>query len=186
MKKDLTVSFLRANVVAFLVFIPTGLLALLYFEVWGWRPGPASGAVTFTVEGVISFIAAVVIGLFLHEVIHMGTALILGRKTLQDVKLGLDPKTLSPYFHCKVPLEVSVYRAVSSMPGILLGILPYILGLLFGNPWIMIFGLVFILGAGGDWLILWLLRGVRAGTLVEDHPSRVGCTVIEPDPTATE
>lgn len=33
--------------------------------------------------------------------------------------------------------------------------------------------------AGGDWLILWLIRNVKAGSLVEDHPSKAGCYVLE-------
>ena len=35
--------------------------------------------------------------------------------------------------------------------------------------------------AGGDWLVLWLLRGVSPGAFVEDHPTRAGCYVLEPE-----
>jgi len=28
--------------------------------------------------------------------------------------------------------------------------------------------------ARGDWLILWILRNVKMGTLVEDHPTGAG------------
>jgi hypothetical protein len=38
--------------------------------------------------------------------------------------------------------------------------------------------LIFTLAAGGDALILWLLRGVPAGRLVRDHPSKPGCLVL--------
>ena len=53
------------------------------------------------------------------------------------------------------------------------------MGIFTGNPFIFIFGLAFILAAGGDILILWLLRKVKAGSLVEDHPKRAGCYVID-------
>jgi hypothetical protein len=42
------------------------------------------------------------------------------------------------------------------------------------------FSLIHTAAAGGDWLILWLIRGVKAGSLVEDHPSNAGCYVLAP------
>jgi hypothetical protein len=32
--------------------------------------------------------------------------------------------------------------------------------------------------AAGDFLILWILRGVPAGAWVQDHPQQVGCLVV--------
>lgn len=69
------------------------------------------------------------------------------------------------------------------MPLLALGILQALIGIGIGNGWIMLFGFLFTIGAGGDMLVLWLLRGVKAGQLVEDHPSRVGCYLIEMQPT---
>ena len=43
------------------------------------------------------------------------------------------------------------------------------------------FSLVHTAAAGGDWLILWLIRNVKAGSQVEDHPTNAGCYVIEPE-----
>jgi hypothetical protein len=35
------------------------------------------------------------------------------------------------------------------------------------------------ISTGGDWLILWLIRHVKAGMLVEDYPIHAGCYVLE-------
>jgi hypothetical protein len=35
------------------------------------------------------------------------------------------------------------------------------------------------LAAGGDLMVLWLIRGVRRGQFVQDHPTQVGCYLIE-------
>lgn len=43
---------------------------------------------------------------------------------------------------------------------------------------ILTFGLFFILAAGGDILILWLLRNVKSSSFVQDHPTRVGCYIL--------
>jgi len=65
------------------------------------------------------------------------------------------------------------------MPGFILGILVYILSLVFGNGDLFWFSLVHTSSAGGDWLILWLIRHVKAGMLVEDPPTNAGCYVLE-------
>ena len=51
---------------------------------------------------------------------------------------------------------------------------------------IMIFGLLFTLASGGDLLILWLIRKVKPGEFVQDHPTRAGCYVIEDADSALE
>lgn len=66
------------------------------------------------------------------------------------------------------------------MPGLVLGIFPSLIGIITGYGWIMLFGLLFLLAAGGDILIIWLIRNVEAGKLVKDHPTRAGCCIIEP------
>jgi hypothetical protein len=60
-----------------------------------------------------------------------------------------------------------------------MGVLPYILGLLFDYAWLANFGLLFILAAGGDLLVIWTLRNVHRDAMVIDHPSRVGCIVLD-------
>lgn len=43
----------------------------------------------------------------------------------------------------------------------------------------MVFRLLFMLAAGGDVLIIWLIRNVEAGKLVKDNATRAGCYIIE-------
>ena len=76
-------------------------------------------------------------------------------------------------------MEVNAYRIATFMPGFLLGIIPFILSLLFADGNLFWFGLFHTSAAGGDWLILWLIRNVKAGSLVEDHPTNAGCYVLE-------
>jgi hypothetical protein len=41
------------------------------------------------------------------------------------------------------------------------------------------FGLLYTTAAGGDFLVLWILRNIKPNTLVEDHPTNAGCYIIE-------
>jgi hypothetical protein len=79
-------------------------------------------------------------------------------------------------------MKVQAYRLGGVMPLLVLGILPSLIGIGIGNGWFMFFGFLFTIGAGGDMLVLWLIRGVRSGQLVEDHPTQAGCYLIETQP----
>ena len=65
------------------------------------------------------------------------------------------------------------------MPGLVLGVVLYLVGLETGTLWVMLFGLVFTMGAGGDALILLRTRGAGPEELIEDSPTRIGCYVLE-------
>jgi hypothetical protein len=79
-------------------------------------------------------------------------------------------------------MEARTYKIGAAMPGLLLGLLPASLALLSRNGWLLIYGVLFTWTAGGDALILWLLRNVEPGARVEDHPTKVGCYVLSEHP----
>ncbi|HEX5840607.1 MAG TPA: DUF3267 domain-containing protein [Anaerolineales bacterium] len=172
-RRDLSVSMLRANGIVIFVTLPVVVLQFLGFA-WlhgveemkpGWNPA--------------ILIVIILLGIVLHELVHALTWMLLGNKPFASVKFGFQWKTITPYAHLKEPIAVTVYRIATFMPGLLLGILPYLFSLLLADGNLFWFGLFHTSAAGGDWLILWLLRNVRAGSLVEDHPTNAGCYVIE-------
>ncbi len=105
---------------------------------------------------------------------------IFARESLRAFKIGFQMKTLTPYAHCRKPLPARVYRLGAFTPGLVLGLLPSFLGIATGNGWFLWFGLLFTFAAGGDMLILWIIRRVPSAQWIEDHPSRAGCYVIDP------
>ena len=122
-----------------------------------------------------SLLPTLVLGIPLHEFIHGATWAVAGRKTLRDIHFGFQWKSLAPYAHLKVPVQAGAYRAGAIMPALILGLMPYLIGIASGSAWFTTFGLFYIFAAGGDLVVLWLLRNVDGDTLVEDHPSRAGC-----------
>ncbi len=96
---------------------------------------------------------------------------------ISALQLGFKWKTLTPYAHMREPIALRAYRWGAIMPAILLGFIPYGTGLLFGSPFWILYGGLFILAAGGDFVILWLLREENGEAVVRDHPSRVRCLV---------
>jgi len=172
-KRDLSVSMARANTVMMFVNLPMFIVQLVIFILLSDVEN-----IGFTFNPVL-LVIAIALGIATHEIIHGFTWMAFGHKPLSVVQFGFQWKTLTPYAYLKEPIEVNAYRIGAFMPGFILGILPYIFSLLLNDGNLFWFGVVHTAGAGGDWLVLWLIRHVKSGTLVEDHPTHAGCYVLE-------
>jgi hypothetical protein len=172
-KRDHSISMLRANMIVAFIALPVVILQfVLFIRLHGVQELEPSWNTTV-------LIALVLLGIVVHELIHGLTWMLLGGKSFSAVKFGFQWKTLTPYAHLKEPMEVTVYRIATFMPGFLLGILPYLFSVLLADGNLFWFSLFHASASGGDWLILWLIRNVKAGAQVEDHPTNAGCYVIE-------
>lgn len=172
-KRDLSISLERANTIVLFISIPVVILQfalyLLVHDMEGLKPTWSTAIL----------IIAVLLGVVVHELIHGISWVVFGRKSFSAVKFGIQWKMLTPYAHLTEPVDVNAYRLGAFMPGFVLGILTYSLSLILGNADLFWFSLVHTSAAGGDWLVLWLIRHVKAGMQVEDHPTHAGCYVLE-------
>ncbi len=172
-KRDLSVTMTRANVVVIFIAIP---LIAFQFGLFHLFHPQTSMALTWN---FLVFLLAFGLSIVVHEWIHGAAWILATGKSWSAVKFGFQWKTFTPYAHLKEPVEVNAYRIGAFMPGFILGILSFFIALILGYPNLLWFSLLNTTAAGGDWLILWLIRNVKAGTLVEDHPSNAGCYVLE-------
>jgi hypothetical protein len=172
-KRDLSISMARANVIVMFISIP---VVIVQFAIFIGLQGLEGLKPTWSTALLI---VAVLLGIVIHEFIHGISWVLFGRKPFSSIKFGFQWQTLTPYAHLKEPVEVNAYRLGAFLPGFILGILTYVFSLLFGHGDLFWFSLVHTSAAGGDWLILWLIRHVKAGMQVEDHPTNAGCYVLE-------
>jgi hypothetical protein len=126
---------------------------------------------------LIIFVVTIALAVVAHEGIHaIGWKLFSGLGWDQ-IKFGIDRKTLSPYCHARAPMRASAYRIGAALPGILLGVVPIIVGLVGASAGWTAFGALLLSAAVGDALVLWVIRDVPADAWVLDHPSNAGCYV---------
>jgi len=173
-KQDLSVSMLYANVVAVFIMIPVAVVQLSPFYM---LHGTKNMQFNLYLLNLLFFLALLIASMFVHELLHGLTWMWFGKKSFPTIKLGIQWKTLTPYAHLKEPIEINAYRIGGFMPGFIMGILPFLLSLVLGNDNLLWFSVIQTAAASGDWLILWVLRNVKSGTMVEDHLSRAGCYV---------
>ena len=172
--EDRSVSMGKANVWALLALGPIVVLVTVVFvRMHGWGPIVQAGQ-----SAPALLLLALVAGILLHEILHALAWKVAGGLPWSDVRLGFQWKTLTPYAHARVPMPARVYRIGAATPGVVLGLGPALASLATGDGFLLLFGLLFTIAAGGDALILWLLRGVPPARLVQDHPTRAGCLVL--------
>jgi len=176
-RRDVSLSIRKVNIMA----IPMALLPLLavgvpFLLIWGGSRLLFGGRELFH---WYVFLPACVVGVVAHEVIHGISWAVLGGKPVSSIRFGVQWKALTPYAHCSEPMPASAYRWGAAMPAIVLGVIPALIGLATGNGGWAIFGILFLIAALGDCIVLWMIRDVPANVLVEDHPQRAGCYVYD-------
>lgn len=158
--------------------VVAGLLALVLIPHWLlWKEMAFLDA--FTSLSLRVLLLGFVLMIVLHEAIHGLTWMMVGDLTLRQIKFGVIWKALAPYAHPKVPLSARAYRLGVLMPGLLLGLLPAIVGVALGDSFLAGWGALLLSFAGGDLLVLLAIYSVPAEALILDHPSRFGCLVVE-------
>ncbi len=178
-KTDLSVSVLAANFYSLLIVVPlTAMLWMVFLLLWNDQPRSAGSPGT-GLRNLLVFLVVFLVGVVVHELIHAFGWMLFGRKPRRAVRFGIFWKTLTPYAHLLEPVEVNAYRSGTFLPGLLLGLLPALAAIFWGSTPLLAFGLLFTFAAGGDFLVLWLIRKVPAGRLVEDHPTRAGCLILD-------
>lgn len=183
-EKDLSISYAKATILGVLFPLPlTYLLLEVYLYFWG------TGVILGVMRGtffLILLLLFIVIGSLLHEAIHGLAWSFFGKKPFRTIRYGIHWKSLSPYAHCPEPIDARAYRIGGLMPFLIEGLFPSLIGIISGSGLFLFFGLIFTMGAGGDLTILWTMRNIEGVSLVQDHPTRVGCSVVLPDPPSDE
>lgn len=176
---NLTIGIVKANIVVLLLAIPVVTIGVLLFS---WK-NPVS-PLRPTPQGSLLFVLLFVVLIVAHELIHGLTWSIYTEHHFKDIEFGFMKEFLTPYCACTTPLLKSHYIMGALMPCIVLGILPTAIGILLGSSLIFWIGIVMILSAGGDLMIVVkvLAHKPQAGSkeiLIYDHPTQAGSVIFE-------
>ena len=164
-----TINILTANLVSipFLVLVG-GVAGCVYYSVWH----------TFELESVANALwlaVAIAAGIVVHELIHGFTWMLVTKQSFKHLSFGTMAGAV--YCHIDVPMSKRHYLVGAVMPLLLLGLIPTVVAVAVGSVFWLVFGVIFIVSAIGDILIMWALRGEPSDALVYDHPTAAGCVV---------
>ncbi|HKI44325.1 MAG TPA: DUF3267 domain-containing protein [Balneolales bacterium] len=120
----------------------------------------------------------IIFGVIFHELIHAFFFTILSRNNFKSVQFGFQKKPLSFYIHCRNPLTIYAFRTGVIMPGLIIGLIPTIIGLIWGNIYMTVYGVIFTSGAAGDIMILIATKGLRRSQKIRDLPDKMGFELV--------
>jgi hypothetical protein len=183
-KEKLTIDIVKANVYAVMMILPVILLyGLPYLIVWHdkfsishLRNFMASVGIGI-IGSIFLYISVLIVGIVIHELIHGLTWALFAKNGFKSISFGIMRQFLTPYCHCREPLQIWQYMTGAVTPAIILGLVPAIFSIINGSFALLLFGIIFTVAAGGDLMIIYLLRKEKKNDLVQDHPTEAGCYV---------
>lgn len=175
--KSETMSALNANIIAFAMLLPIAIIGIAPFVlIWGWHL--FFEGFTFLRSHQMLLLLILILGIVLHEGLHGLTWGVFAKKGLKSIRFGIKWTYLTPYCHCNEPLKRNHYLLGGIMPGLVLGLFPVIVALIFGYGWVLLLGIFFIGAAGGDIMVLFKLIKVDKRHFIQDHPNEIGFLVL--------
>lgn len=179
---NLTIGIVKANLLTLLLAIPVLAIGILLFA---WVN--SLSLLMPTPQSSLLFIAMFAVLIVAHELIHGLTWSFFTVHRFKDIEFGFMKEYLTPYCTCKVPLSKGHYILGALMPCITLGIIPTALGIILGSSLLFWVGIVMLLSAGGDLLIIFKIltfkkQPTSSEILIFDHPTQAGSVILEKIP----
>ncbi len=170
-----TVGYLQAHMIA-LGLLAASLTVVVggHSAIWG-RP---LAAVPDVILDSAIFILAIALAVIAHEALHALGFRYFGGAPWKEIKMGVQWRTVTPFARALVPVSARAYRWTAALPGLALGVLPMVAGVLLDVPFASGFGVLMLAGAGGDAAIIWAMRRTPDDALVLDCPHALGCLVV--------
>lgn len=178
-RKDLTTTGTKANLYGTLI----GLLASVPFIILFIVSIILDKEGSFVYDGQNSLVLLVlmIVSIFVHEGLHGLGWSIASKSGFESIEFGFILKSLNPYCTCSKPMSRKAYIFGLLLPCFVLGVIPCIVAL-FNHSFSWLFmGILMIMSAGGDLLILTLIlkhKPVNDEELYIDHPTNIGLAVF--------
>lgn len=133
----------------------------------------------FFVKIYLLGLIAVILGIIIHELIHAIIFGLFSKNRFKSIQFGFKKEPLLFYVHCKERINLWPFRTGLIMPGLILGLVPTLIGLLSGNILLTIYGIIFTSGAAGDIMVFLATKGLNRSQKVKDLPDQIGFEVID-------
>jgi len=176
-KEKFIVKSLFLSIIISIIYIGLFLLFTADYNTIVKQPAIIINKLGITIS-VFIFFAVQLLGFVVHELIH-GIFSILFTKDIKSVKFGISPKQMMFYCHCLKPLYVNHYLIMVVAPFIIMGLIPFVLGLYLDNLFVIFFGYVFSVAAIGDLYIIYLILKNYQKKYIQDSASDIGGEYIE-------
>ena len=144
---EATISMSGANLMA-LFMVPIAFI-LLWLPYWiAWEVWPFAGFLQTSFGGITTLVLVMVASIIVHELLHALGFWLVGGVPWRRIKFGFSWQGFAPYAHCRDPLQTTAYRISVALPGLVLGVLPGLVGVAIQQPLLGYVGNVDVAGGG--------------------------------------
>jgi len=175
---DYSFSYKESNIFSFILFIFSFVFFVGIFGfIWGFEH-------TWIIANKFIFnvyitIPVIIIGIFVHELLHIIPLLIISKVEIKQLKAGINWYNFTPYIHCKHPVLLKEYRISTLTPALIMGIFPILISIAINNVYLLFFGLIFLVTSGSDIFSIWKTRKIKGSYFAADHHELAGCKIFE-------
>lgn len=172
---ELKIGALQANMLALVIAAPFLLVVIIPYALLHGNPLAQD-------YSAVLLIVSMLVGIVVHELIHGLTWSFFTKDGWKSVEFGVIWQYLTPYCTCSEPMKKKPMLLAAIMPTIVLGFLPAVLGIVFGQALLLLFGVIMIAGGGGDMMIILNILKYKTEAqevLFLDHPYEIGTFVFE-------
>jgi hypothetical protein len=163
-----------ANILCLVILIVLApLMGFIYFKAWGTLGFQVVNIpIMQRIFNSVIIISILIVFLIIREIIQ---GMYWSKYT--EVKIKVILKLLFRICYCKEPIKIKTYIKGLIMPTIILGVIPLIIGMFFGNIIVLGFGVLFIAAGSGDFLVMYLLRKENKENWIKDMDTTIGCII---------
>ena len=175
---ELTIGIKAANIYAVLLGLPVAAVGAFLFH----KVHPDTSMIPDGPKQLMLFVILMLALVVVHELIHGITWSMYAQNHWKDIDFGFMKEYMTPYCTCRCPLSKGGYIMGALMPLIILGVIPTIAAIAAGSAFWLWIGVIMIMSAGGDIMIVFNIlryRSHAAQILYIDHPTQAGSTIFE-------
>ncbi|AIE61091.1 DUF3267 domain-containing protein [Bacillus methanolicus] len=132
-----------------------------------------------TLGSLLFFIVCFLIGIIVHEIMHIIGFRYAGKVPWNKIVWGIDWKKGVAYAQSKNVIKVKEMRIALMLPFFITGAIPFLLGIIFNVMFLSVLGAFLIGGCAGDFAYYIKLRKFPDEALVKDHPVKPQFFVYE-------
>jgi hypothetical protein len=174
------------NIFAIIVLvISTILLGGPFYLIWHDKisaardsSADAIGGILLALQNISFMLVVIIIGCIGHELIHGCFYALFAKNKFKSIKFGIKLKYGVAYCVCTEPMKIKHSIIAAIMPAVILGFIPGIFSLVAGSLFWLIFGIVFIMGGAGDFLIVLRLMKEKKDSYILDTLGEINCISI--------
>lgn len=99
-----------------------------------------------------------------------------------DLRFGVQLRRGVAYVGCARAISARAFRFVTLVPGVTLGLAPLFAGVATRSYLVTLFGAMLLAAAGGDFLLVWAVRGVGSKASIRDDPTDPNMILVANEP----